>query len=1035
MIDSTYNLLNLLNEDSYDEEDEAPSVFQISPYYNNEELKAFFCDNPHSFKLISLNCQSLNAKFNELKIYIEGCCSGHFHAICVQETWLNDTSDLSLLQLDGYNFISKGKSASQHGGVGIYLKKHFKYKILTINSQANIWDGLFIEVDINEVGSLSSKSLVIGNLYRPPRENLENYNTFCQELEHILHQFQQTSKEVTLVGDFNIDLLRIKEKNVYNEFFETIISNGFIPKIVFPTRITGNSSTLIDNILIKLSHNFSHTTSGVILINISDHLPCFISLDHLKLKKFSSKYIEIRPRSDQAYLNFVNETADMCALEHFEQENCTDPNINYEKLNTILKTAYEKHLPIKIVKFKKHKHKLNSWITNGIMSSIKFRDKLYQRMVKSRNNVAMYSKLKTNLTSYNKLLKTLIRNAKKSYYESCFNKFKDDIQKTWNTIKLIINKNKNSQCFPNSFLINGNRISDTCRIADEFNRYFVDIGPNLSDNIITPQNLSFKDYLKFPVLSRSFCFNKINDSDVSKIIDQLKPKTSSGIDCISNKLIKMLKEVILPFLTLIINQCIETGIFPDKLKMAKVIPLFKKNEKDLLENYRPISLLPSLSKVIEKVIHNQIVDYFIDLKLFFENQYGFRKGHSTELSALELVNRIISSMDKNEVPLAIFIDLSKAFDTINHQILLYKLQYYGIKGSALKLLESYLSNRKQYISLDSVNSSPLNITTGVPQGSILGPLLFIIYVNDLPFASKIFHPVIYADDSTLSASLNTFDIPGQERDAYINQELKKISLWFKLNKLSINSSKTKAMLFHTPRKKVVYPNLFIDESNVEFVNDFNYLGIILDKHLTWKAHIAKVNLKLSKVIGIMCRLKNLLPREILLTLYHSLFLPYLNYGILCWRSKINNVMKLQKKAVRIIVNEKYNAHTEPIFKMLKLLRIQDIAALQELKFCFKLENGMLPSYFLNGLFKRNSEIHSRNTRYANHLYIPRVHHEFARNSIQYLIPMAYNNCSQSIRQKMLTHSLPSFSKLIRYNFINNYNEVCTIRNCYICLRK
>jgi hypothetical protein len=1033
MINPSYNLLDLVNEDDYDAEDEAPSILQHSPYHNDEDLQKVFDTNPDSFKILSLNCQSLNAKFSELKIYTEGSCSCNFHAICLQETWLSDDSDLSLLQLNGYKFISKGKSSSQHGGVGIYLKDYLKFTVITIDSRAKIWDGLFIEVDINEyVSSGSKKSVIIGNIYRPPRDNLENYNTFLAEIEQILHNFQRTNKDVILVGDFNIDLLKIKERSIYNDYFETILSNGFFPKITYPTRITSSSSTLIDNIFIKLSEHFSYTTSGILLVNISDHLPCFISLDYLQIKKNSKRYVEIRPRSEQDYLNFKTEIAENCALDKFDSSSTCDPNANYEILDNILKNAYEKHLPTKLVKFNKHKHRLSKWITNGILSSIKFRDKLYQRMVASRSDPALFQTLKTNLASYNRILKTLIKNAKKSYYETCFKKYKDDIKKTWNTIKLIFNKTNDKQTFPEAFIVDGISISDVNTIADQFNKYFINIGPNLSENISIPRNSSYQDFLVSPVMNNIFTFRKINHAEVSKIIDDLKPKSSCGIDCISNKLIKLIKYEILSPLTLIINQCIDSGIFPDKLKVAKIIPVYKKNENNLFENYRPISLLPSLSKVIERVMHNQVVNYFTEMKLFYDNQYGFRKSHSTELSALELINRILKSMDKNEVPQAVFIDLSKAFDTINHQILLNKLQYYGIKDKALNLFESYLSNRKQYLSLGSTNSSFMTITTGVPQGSILGPLLFIIYVNDLHLSSKLFHPVIYADDSTLSASLNTFDTPGQERDRNINIELGKISLWFKLNKLSVNSSKTKAMLFHTTRKNVIYPNLVIDGTNVEFVGEFNYLGIILDKHLSWKAHISRISLKLSKVIGIMCRMKNMLPREILLTLYNSLVLPYLNYGILCWRSKINALVKIQKKVVRIVVNERYNAHTEPIFKMLSLLKLQDIAALQELKFCYKYENNRLPSYFMNDLFKRNSDIHSRTTRSCNNLYVPRVRHEFARNSVQYFIPVRYNNCPQSVKAKMLSHSLQGFSKFVKIQFINDYNQVCNNRNCFVC---
>jgi hypothetical protein len=326
----------------------------------------------------------------------------------------------------------------------------------------------------------------------------------------------------------------------------------------------------------------------------------------------------------------------------------------------------------------------------------------------------------------------------------------------------------------------------------------------------------------------------------------------------------------------------------------------------------------------------------------------------------------------------------------------------------------------------------MEIKTGVPQGSILGPLLFIIYLNDLHLASNIFHPVIYADDTTLSSTLHTFDGAGQDRDTCINAELNNISLWLKANKLSLNTSKTKAMLFHTSRKNVFYPNISIEGTPIDFVDSFDYLGIIVDKNLTWKNHISKISVKLSKTIGIMCKMRNMLSKDILLTLYHSLFLPYLNYGILCWQSKANDIFKLQKKALRIISGEKYNAHTDPLFKKFNLLKLADIASLQELKFCYKLEHKLLPSYFLSDLYIRNSYIHGRNTRSANLFHIPRVKHEYAKNSIQYIIPVAFNKCPSPIREKIYTHSLFGFTRYIKQRFLNNYNEICEIRGCYVC---
>ena len=1030
MTQTQYSLLDLVNEERTDLEDEAPSLFTHSPYYDNESLSDMLIAKSESFKVMSLNVQSLNAKFNELQIYIQGCCKSSFNAICLQETWLSDQSELSMLQLDGYTLISKGKSASNHGGVAMYLKDTFSYKTLPIASQSNIWDGLFIEVHIND-SPYSTKSLIIGNIYRPPRDNLENYGIFMNEMEQILHNFQRNNKEVIITGDFNIDLLKIREKNVFNEYFEVLITNGFIPKITLPSRITTSSSTLIDNILMKLSRNFSETTSGILLYNISDHFPCFISLDFLKKNKCTPKYVKTRPRSEQAYDNFKHEISFKCSQQRFITYSNADPNTNYDILNIIITESYNKHLPAKLVRFNKHKHKQNNWVTAGILLSIRFRDKLYKKVLNSRNNPTLHETLKSNLTTYNRILKQMIKEAKKAYYGSCFTKYKNDVKKTWDTIKTILNNTSKTKDFPSYFLVNGTCVTNPKEIADKFNQFYVNVGSTLSEAIVQPENKSFKDYLLTPV-EHTFHFHMVTDATVSKIIADLKPKSSSGVDSVSNKLLKLIKDSVLPVFTLIINQSLESGIFPDKLKIAKVVPIYKKSNEHLLENYRPISVLPSMSKVLERVMHNQLSHYLTSNNLLYDNQYGFRKSHSTEMAALELINRIISAMDKNELPLNIFLDLSKAFDTIDHKILIYKLKYYGLREKSLNLFENYLKNRKQLVSFQNVDSSFRTITTGVPQGSILGPLLFIIYINDFHFSSSVFHPVVYADDTCLSATLRAFDCSGWDRDTIINEQLLNISQWLKLNKLSLNSTKTKAMLFYNPNTHVTFPNILIDETVVEFVESFDYLGIVLDKNLSWKKHISKISVKLSKVLGIMNRLKHVLSSEILFTLYKSMFLPNLNYGLLCWKPKLNQVIKLQKKAIRIVTGMKYNAHTDPLFKIMKTLKISDICILQEYKFCYKLEHNMLPVYFQNDIFIRNLNIHYHNTRIANAYHLPRIKHEFAKSSIQYLIPVAYNSCPMSIQQKIFTHSLQGFAQYIKAYLISNYSETCTIATCYVC---
>ena len=330
----------------------------------------------------------------------------------------------------------------------------------------------------------------------------------------------------------------------------------------------------------------------------------------------------------------------------------------------------------------------------------------------------------------------------------------------------------------------------------------------------------------------------------------------------------------------------------------------------------------------------------------------------------------------------------------------------------------------------------ITITTGVPQGSILGPLLFIIYINDISKITKKFHFTIYADDTTLIEPICTFAQPTAGNidllTREINLELEAVVQWLALNKLSLNAKKTKMMLFHFKQKSITntIPKLKINNVDIERVKDFNFLGLTIDEHMTWKAHAQKVACKMSCIIGTMKRLKKSLPTGIMKILYNSLILPHISYGIILWGKQLKRVNKLQKWALRTVTNSKYNAHTEPILKKLNLLKAQDIYKITAIKFYYKYKNDQLPEYFHN-FFENFLPSHGYNTRDRTRKRLsPST--VTASQSPKYSIPNIIDSIDETISAKIMTHSIQNVAKTAKKLFISTYSETCSIANCNTC---
>jgi len=447
-------------------------------------------------------------------------------------------------------------------------------------------------------------------------------------------------------------------------------------------------------------------------------------------------------------------------------------------------------IPLRKCKNDRKKNPLLPWVTGGLLTSINKKNNLYRKY-----------KIKPTYTNFNayKLyrnkLHSLIRKAKRQYYEIKFNQSKNDIKRTWRTINDVL-KRKNKKHTQTQFKIeSGEIVTDPQLISNHFNNFFVNIGPKLAANIENGDK-EYHCYLSNP-LQNSMFMSPITESEIIKVIDKFDANKGPGHDGINNLLMKKIaKEVCTP-LAMIFNLSILEGIVPRDLKLAKVIPIYKKDGDDLFSNYRPVSILPCFSKILERLVFNRCLSFIKKFNILNNRQFGFRAGYSTEMAITDLVDKIYNAVENNETTLSVYLDLSKAFDTINHNILLHKLECYGFRGITLEWFKNYLSDRAQYVYYNECKSNVKNITCGVPQGSILGPLLFILYVNDIVHTSSILKFVLFADDTTILYSHK--NLP--DKIEMINTELLKVTNWFKANKLSINVTKTNFMIMGTPQKK------------------------------------------------------------------------------------------------------------------------------------------------------------------------------------------------------------------------------------------
>lgn len=750
---------------------------------------------------------------------------------------------------------------------------------------------------------IGTVGLIILCVYRVPGSN---YNLFLDQFEHLLSKILKKDRKIIVIGDFNVDFLNIQSKST--KLLTGLIANfNLIPQIKNFTHVTSRSKTCIDNILTNIKG-----VGRVLELGLSRHAAQTFLTEGAKLPILQYWYEIKRDFSDENRKKFYDAISSLTFSDIL--------------LNNDLDTAFSDFFEIlilflnlcfPIVTVKKNAINKKLWITKGIRISSISKRNLYLKARIDRSNSVVSRYLR-----YSRTLRRCVEASHKRCNENYITNSSNICRATWKVVKGnvltrppdLIKQIEDSQ--------SGKLIKDPQELCETFNRYFIE---NVESNCNQGKTVDILQYLE---TNNETMFLRPTDNDeVIKVIKGLKNTNAVGYDEISTL---VLKDCALPLskpLAHLVNLSFEQGVFPGVLKKTVIKPIHKRGSKERLSQYRPVALIPVISKILEKLMLIRLRSFISKCNILDKNQYGFIPNSNTTLAVFNLMRNVVHAMDRSTLIAALFMDLKSAFDFVSHETLLNKLSVYGVRGTVNKWIQTYLSDREQCTTICSLSpetkivkahQSDYRVNSyGVPQGSILGPFLFILYLNDMP-RSIDDKMTLYADDSVVMIQSQTVTTYEEK----INEDLAKIGEWLKSNNLILNADKTKFIQFHHYQAKPPLLHIEYDGKKIEQISSTSFLGIIVDEHINWKQHCETLCSKINRYIYVLKRIVRVSSLHAGKLAYHGYVNSNLRYGLPLWgnSTQVQTVFVAQKKCIRALCSiTDQSVSCRPLFRKLSIL--------------------------------------------------------------------------------------------------------------------